>query len=241
MIAWLRYLKRLLKMPWGDSSWSPHWALEGEDILVGLFLRRNDGQPATATYIDVGAHQPRRYSTTYALYRCGWRGLLVEPNPTLVSAIRRGRPKDVVEQCGVSDVTGEMDFYLYSQACYSTFSEQQKRQLEDSQNLRPMRTLRTKVVTLAALEAKYPTLFRQARLLKVDAEGHDLNVLRSNNWNSFRPEYIVVEMLGQSARTASDHEIGEFLRANGYALRSFLYHSAVWERVTLEGNSRIPK
>ena len=67
MIAWLRYLKRLLKMPWTDSSWNPYWALEGEDILVALLLRPAADKRNTATYVDVGAHQPRRFSTTYAL------------------------------------------------------------------------------------------------------------------------------------------------------------------------------
>ena len=31
-------------------------------------------------------------------------------------------------------------------------------------------------------------------LLTIDTEGHDLKVLKSNNWNKYLPDYIVVEI-----------------------------------------------
>ena len=44
---------------------------EGEDsILARLFLNKKIG-----FYIDIGAHDPIRYSNTYALYQNGWNGV----------------------------------------------------------------------------------------------------------------------------------------------------------------------
>lgn len=229
MIRFLRFLKRLCRIPWMDSSWQPYWALEGEDVLVALLVRAGDS-PRGRTYIDVGAHRPRRYSVTYALYRLGWRGLLVEPHPDLAAELRRGRIGDVVEQCGVSDTSGEMVFRIFENPCYSTFSESQAAQLEVAEGVRPTRCIATPVRRLRDLAAEYPNIFASAEFLKIDAEGHDLNVLQSNEWSSFRPRYVMVEMLGETAQSAPRQELAAYLEAQGYRLRSFLYHSAVFER-----------
>ena len=55
-------------------------------------------------------------------------------------------------------------------------------------------------------------------LLNIDAEGRDMNVLRSNDWKRFRPGVVLVE---QRARTLSDALAGSanaFLSAEGYEL-----------------------
>ena len=59
----------------------------GEDRLILKFLAK---RPA-GFYVDVGAHEPRDYSNTYALYRRGWRGLAIDPDPDSIAAFRRDR------------------------------------------------------------------------------------------------------------------------------------------------------
>jgi hypothetical protein len=49
------------------------------------------------TYLDIGAHHPTRLSNTYLFYKRGFQGVVVEPDPELMGAIRRVRPRDV---CG---------------------------------------------------------------------------------------------------------------------------------------------
>lgn len=229
MIRLLRFLRRLVRRPWCDPWWQPYWALEGEDVIASLLLRAGVA-PKGRFYVDIGAHLPRRYSTTYLLYRLGWRGLLVEPNPDLARALRQERRGDIVEECGVSDTTGVMKFHVFAVPCYSTFSAQHAAKLEANEGMKPLRVVTTPVKTLGDLAAAHGSIFYRAELLKVDAEGHDLNVLQSNDWSRFQPRFVMVEMLDATAATAPDHELGQFLRQRGYALRSFLYHSAVFER-----------
>jgi hypothetical protein len=58
---------------------------EGEDIL----LERLHLLLSIGTYIDVGAGHPFRWSNTARLYRKGWCGTLVEPDPARAILLRR--------------------------------------------------------------------------------------------------------------------------------------------------------
>ena len=95
--------------------------------------------------------------------------------------------------------------------------------------MRALHQIVTPVRPLRELVNAYPDVFRRAELLKVDAEAHDIEVLRSNDWSQFRPRFVVAEMLGEVAQTAPRAEVALFLFERGYRLRSFLYHSAIFE------------
>jgi FkbM family methyltransferase len=228
MLDLLRFIKRLLRMPWFDTAWQPYWALEAEDVLISLLLKAGESA-AGRRYIDIGAHHPRRYSTTFLLYRLGWTGLLVEPNPSLARDLRRGRPRDVIEQCAVSNSSGTAIFYVYDNPCYSTLSAEHAARLKNEQGMHARQEIVTSVRPLRELLDAHSDMFRRAELLKVDAEAHDIEVLRSNDWSRFRPRFVMAEMLGEVAQTAPRAEVAVFLRERGYQLRSFLYHSAIFE------------
>ena len=51
----------------------------------------------------------------------------------------------------------------------------------------------------------------------LDGEGHDLRVLRSNNWTRYRPEVVVVEDF-DFAPPEFEPETSRFLKAHGYKL-----------------------
>src|SRR5262245_56328865 len=46
-------------------------------------------------FVEVGAHDPRQGSQTFALEQAGWRGVLVEPLPDLAAALRAERSAQV--------------------------------------------------------------------------------------------------------------------------------------------------
>jgi hypothetical protein len=91
----LRALKALLKLrnrkTWGpfvetyettgfDHAFAVSWSQGGEDLallsaLQGIY---------NGCYIDVGAHDPSRFSVTRHLYQRGWSGINVDANPHLI-------------------------------------------------------------------------------------------------------------------------------------------------------------
>jgi FkbM family methyltransferase len=182
-------------------------------------------------YIDVGAHMPRRWSTTYGLYRRGWRGLLIEPTPALARGLRRGRRRDVVEECGVGSEPGTQDFYVFDAPSCSTFDRAQADALLASPNPpQLLRTIQRPIRRLDEIIRQHQVLAGKADLIKIDVEGRDLDVLHSANWESFRPRVVVVELLGATAESAPATAAAIFLKTQGYDLRAFLYHTAVFVR-----------
>jgi hypothetical protein len=55
---------------------------------------------------------------------------------------------------------------------------------------------------------------QQIDFLSVDTEGHDLNVLRSNDWNKYRPRVIAVE----DFQTPGESPVCRFLSEKNYLL-----------------------
>jgi hypothetical protein len=62
-------------------------------------------------------------------------------------------------------------------------------------------------------------------LLDVDCEGHDLDVLRSNDWNRYRPRVILAEAHSEDAAA----DIRSFLASVGYEERARLHLTMVYE------------
>jgi hypothetical protein len=60
-------------------------------------------------YVEVGAFDPFMYSNTYFFYKKGWRGLLVEPNPTAFKRLCELRPRDTVINTAISSSAGVFD------------------------------------------------------------------------------------------------------------------------------------
>jgi len=54
--------------------------------------------------------------------------------------------------------------------------------------------------------------------MSVDAEGMDLDVLQSNDWNLFRPSYVLVECWGAEIPYIDKSPIYHFLTGMNYQL-----------------------
>ena len=68
--------------------------------------------------------------------------------------------------------------------------------------------------------------------LNVDAEGADLDVLRSNNWDSYRPELVVVEDYVGTFDDLSDSPVRTFLRDQGYEIHAWIRPSIIYRRTS---------
>ena len=87
------------------------FAQEGEDIIMDQMVSYfGIDHP---TYLDIGAHDPIIYNNTFLFYGRGSRGVLVEPNPVMVSKLRQARPGDTVLAVGIgaTDEPGA-DYYV---------------------------------------------------------------------------------------------------------------------------------
>ena len=78
--------------------------------------------------------------------------------------------------------------------------------------VRLVRILEYKTFPISDLDLSFSPFHRS--FLTVDVEGFDLQVLRSINWDKFRPRVVCVEAWESNIEINS--EISEFLTFNGY-------------------------
>ena len=195
-----------------------HWSQSGEDVILGELLPEKRG-----TYVDVGAAHPRLGSNTYFLYRRGWRGTLVEPNPDSAQALRKARPRDRVVQAAASSKAGTARFTIFQSDYLSSIDPAVAQERTDAGEVIES-ILEVPVVTLADLHLYADP--HQPCLLSIDCEGADLEVLRGNDWSSFTPRVICVE---EPATTLSDPtEIRQLLEGRGYRLQAHTGLSAIY-------------
>lgn len=62
-------------------------------------------------YVDIGAYSPKRISNTYWLYRQGWSGITIEPNPLVATDFKKFRPRDQHLTMAVSPNPGTVYYY----------------------------------------------------------------------------------------------------------------------------------
>ncbi|NTU70755.1 MAG: FkbM family methyltransferase [Coriobacteriia bacterium] len=177
----------------------------GEDLVVDAIL----GSPAEGVYVDVGANDPELLSNTMRFYRRGWRGISVEPNTELWTALGRMRPEDINLNLGIASESGEMTFYRMDPPTLSTFDEGASRDNLEHPGSRVVEELPVRVEPLAKILGEHLGN-RIIDLLSVDTEGLDLQVLGSNDWSVYRPRLVLVEVAWRGA------EVVAFMQAQEY-------------------------
>lgn len=195
-----------------------HWSQSGEDVILGELLPEQYG-----TYVDVGAAHPRLGSNTYFLYRRGWRGTLVEPNPASADRLRKARPRDRVIQAAAGAEDGTASFTMFRSDYLSSIDPEVARERADAGEVVEA-VLQVSVVTLASLRLRVSPV--EPSLLSIDCEGADFEVLRGNDWGAFVPRVICVEE--PASTLTSPTAIRAFLQDHGYALTAHTGLSAVY-------------
>jgi FkbM family methyltransferase len=202
----------------------------GEDAVLQSLLgdKIKAGEPGF--YVDVGAFSPKVYSNTYWFYRRGWRGINIDPTPGSMRAFRLMRPRDVNLECAVSEAAGEVTFYqLGIHSVMNTLSRElaEERQRQDGCRIIP-RTVPCR--PLANILGEHLPSRTEIDSLSIDVEGHDLAVLRSNDWRRWRPGIVIVEDHEFSFEARASSGVGQFLIEQGYRLCAWVPPSLIFKR-----------
>src|SRR5690554_3555159 len=187
----------------GDEYSTKTFSQEGEDIL----LRRIFGEKRNGFYVDIGAHHPFRFSNTKLLYDRGWRGINIEPNPDMFSLFERYRQRDINLPMGVGRESGALTYYRFRHPALNTFVQdvaEKRNSLPEAKEeivVRPLRDI---------LDEHLPHSI-SIDLLTIDAEGMDLEILESNDWEKYKPEWILAEIDVKSLKEALQDPITIYL------------------------------
>lgn len=188
-----------------------HYAQFGEDVVLLDWLHQRQG-----FFVDVGCYHPSKFSNTYALYRRGWRGVNIDMDEIKVRAFAMARPDDTNIHAAISDEPGEVDIHRFSKYGLGSMIVKDGEAPPESQTA--IETVRLKTMTLDEILETTPYRDREIDLLTVDAEGHDLEVLRSLSFARYRPRLILVELHTDSIDAVLASPLHRFLTDKGYVL-----------------------
>lgn len=189
----------------------------GEDMLLSLYY---EGKKHKGFYVDVGAHHPYRFSNTAYFYKRGWRGINIEPTPSLFKAFPRRRRRDINLNVGIGN--GEkLTFYVFNEGALNTFdpalAKERDGKIHLGRQYKIIDRIEVQTRTLADILDKHLPAGTPIDLLTIDVEGMDFDVLKSNDWTRYLPQFILVECESEFD-DLSDDEIYQFLHAKGYSI-----------------------
>jgi FkbM family methyltransferase len=214
----------------------------GEDLLLMQYFQ----QRSSGLYVDIGAHDPTWISNTYLLYLKGWCGLVIDPLPGTRQKFAARRPRDTALEIGIAAEAGTMTYYAFSHPAANTFVPgEAERQLTRGREL--LGTQQVPVRPLRDVLDEYLTAGQQIDLLSIDAEGLDLAILISNDWQRYRPELVLVEThepLESFDGSEQAPELHRYLRQQGYTLtarigENSLYRDAARGAVKRDGGQAV--
>jgi FkbM family methyltransferase len=203
-------------------------ALYGMDTQLHAIMGKRGGY-----FVEAGANDGYRQSNTYFLERAaGWRGVLVEPIPSLCRLCARERPASQVVNCAlVSEPTDQLiEMHYGNLASLVRGSKPNDEQWvtrapsiaagwERTYTVEvPARTL-TSVLDVVAAPS-------EPDLLSLDVEGYESEVLRGTDFERYRFAWLLIESTDEDARRAVDALVEPWYAHD----RMLSHHDALYRR-----------
>lgn len=231
----IRQIARPLLTPWvarvlgiaNEPVWfHTSYAQEGEDMI----LRRIFETQTTGFYVDVGAHHPQRFSNTYFFYQRGWCGINIDATPGGMALFEQERPDDTNIEAAIANGTHELSFFIFNEPALNTFDAELARQREGA-TYTVLRTEKIATRTLADVLACALPIDQTIDFLSIDVEGFDFDVLRSNDWQRFRPRYVLVECYEPDLESVLHTDLHHFLIGYNYRLFAKTFRTVFYQAV----------
>ncbi len=179
-------------------------------------------------YVDVGAHHPIRFSNTYFFYRRGWKGINIDPTPKSMQPFNLFRRRDINIEVGIGKNTGKFQFFCFNEPALNTFDKG----LAEERNTGKYyikKTIEVPILPLRNILEKYVQKNQKIDFFSIDVEGLDFEVLESNDWERFKPEFILVEDIGFSIYNIKSSIISTFLSDIGYEVVAILQRTVIYK------------
>jgi FkbM family methyltransferase len=168
------------------------YSQEGEDLVLDrLFESKPNG-----FYIDVGAHHPKRFSNTFKFYCKGWSGINIDAMPGSMNIFKEIRPRDINLEIPVSKEVESLTYFIFNEPALNTLNEKEAdlKSKIPGYHIIEKKVLQTKPLSMI-LDEHLGNEKKPIDFMSIDVEGLDMQVLQSNNWNKYRPTYVLAEDL----------------------------------------------
>lgn len=203
-----------------------YYSQNGEDVVLKqIFKNTKDG-----FYIDIGAHHPKKYSNTYLLYKDGWSGMNIDANYESIKQFKKQRPNDINLNIGVGDTSNVLTFYRFADPAVNTFSKEQANYwINHKKWNKYLGSVEIEVKNINTILNKKLTKHKKINLLSIDVEGLDEQIIKSLDFNIYKPEVIVIEDHNFNQACPEHSSIYNFLITKNYRLHCNLDFSLIFQ------------
>lgn len=225
------FLERVITRKYSEIAYSQC----GEDLIVSWII--NNLGITDITYLDIGANHPIRLNNTYYFYKKGYSGVLVEPEPSMYSKLKQFRPRDISLNVGVAfDKQKEASLFVNKFNVFSSFSEDFVKDFKkDTTEDLIEKVIRVQLININDIFFKY--FVKAPTFVSIDVEGVDLDVLKTINFDKYRPTVFCIETITQGPRSKQKKikSIFSFMKSKGYIvladtfLNTIFVDSKVWK------------
>lgn len=215
--------KRILK-----SNKKISYSQKGEDLIVDFVFKVLKIEKPT--YLDIGTNHPIKINNTYLFYKKGSRGVCVEPNPRLCKLIKKKRARDICLNAGISSEQKDItNYYMMSSDVLNTFSKKEADELIKTTNQTILNVVKIPLIPVEKVINKYFD-GKTPNFISLDTEGYDLKILKSINFEKFRPEIICVETLTYTENNTEEKEteIIDFMAKKDYYAHANTYINTIF-------------
>ncbi|OGU29154.1 MAG: hypothetical protein A2057_11670 [Ignavibacteria bacterium GWA2_35_9] len=209
------YLNILYRLP--NKSYSQ----EGEDLILKRFFENRKA----GFYIDIGAFHPIRFSNTYLFYKMGWKGINIEARPGSKVLFDKNRKRDINIEAAINDEVKELTYYKFNEPGLNGFSKEISMERNKLDEYKIIDEIKITTSTLTEAFKKHLPHEPKIDFMSIDVEGFDLNVLKSNDWKNYRPEFVLVEDLNFDLMSPTKSDVFNYLIDKNYKLVAKSYNT----------------
>ena len=185
-----------------------------QDVFASFII----GDRFDKTFLEFGATDGLELSNSYMLENfLNWDGVLSEPSPQWHDALKKNRQNTkIITKCIWSESGKSLDFFMSDVGVLSSLNDY----VESDKNSMPGNTAQRKksgkiipVDTISLNDViKYYFNKRSPSYISVDTEGSEYEILRTFNFNSYRPKVFTIEHNFTELQTSID----DLMKSNNY-------------------------
>lgn len=212
-------LSQSLKNLYWSNIKRKNFSQGGEEIFLKTYFK----DKLNGFYIDVGCHDPYRYSNTAFLYKLGWTGINIDANEKSIERFKKYRDRDKNIRALVFDEKNSLKYYYFNDHALNGVLENDRvgELLELEYKIIKIENLQTITLDKILENNRPPGIID---LLNIDVEGKELNVLNSIDLNKYFVKIIMVE------QNNNLNQIENYLLKFNYRLKTKVDRNLVFEK-----------
>ena len=185
----LKYLKLLYFIFIRPKIFFPKksYSIFGEDLFIQNYFKNKP----KGFYVDVGCYHPLQGNNTHLLYKKGWSGINFDINHYSIKLFNFLRKRDLNIHSGISRKKSKLTMYYRKEINMLNTLDEKIAKVHFRNGYKKKNI---QVNTLNLFLSKKLKKLNKIDFINIDVEGYELDVLKSLNFTTYKPQLICIEI-----------------------------------------------